>query len=290
MTPVELRWADAWATPHDVPQYVRSVKAAKWDDFEASVRRAEPSVVRTMVDSIIAGDAWILKGAFTPDYMREMRERCVTWCRTRHESFHQILDGVPDFHRNVNFEASKKYSIRHCRQSAYFFPWNDDPLGILEEIMKRWRVIKIALGMGEHCFEGNIPSTGMTDRVQIARYLPKIGYIEPHRDAYQAQPCFISGYMSTRGKDYTGGGYYFVDKDCKAMIVEDAIEAGDMCIGHANLLHGVAPCDGEPDWNATDGRWFLGLYSVPSDYQRERDTTKPEPIKVEGVIPEGAND
>ena len=283
-----MNWAEAWKTDRPNPKHLRLLRSIKWDDFEASVIKGDEEFIKMLVGSLISGDAWILKGAFSLEFIKEMKERCLTWCASRPESFHQILDGVPDFHRAVTFELSKKYSTRHCRQSAYFFRWNGDPLNIWTEVTRKWRVVKIALGMGETRFESNFPRDGMTDRLQIARYLPGIGYLEPHRDPFAAQPCFISGYMSKRGVDYQGGGFYFVDENNKPVFAEDNIDAGDMCIGHANLLHGVAPCDGAPDWKGSDGRWFLGLYSVPSDYSRERDTTKPEQIVVEGVIPEGA--
>ncbi len=101
----------------------------------------------------------------------------------------------------------------------------------------------------------------------MVRYPPAIGYLEPHVDAWQHQRCFFSVYMSKRGVDYQGGGFYFVDAKGAAQYLEDQIDVGDVCLGHANLLHGVAPCDRDktPDWNAADGRWFLSLYSNASD-------------------------
>jgi hypothetical protein len=237
-------------------------------------------------ESLDGGDVFILKGALSQDFMEMIKDRVITWTRTRPESFHKMLDGCPDFHRKIDIETGKKYSIHGCKHSAYFFRWNSDPLGIWEEITARWRVIKLAMGLRPTEYENNKPSDGPTDRIQVVRYPPSFGYLEPHRDAFEHQKCFISGYMSKRGRDFEGGGIYFV-RDGDAVYAEDMIDVGDLPIGHANLLHGVAPCDrGKPcDFEKTDGRWFLGLYSNASDYVQKRNTSKPERIEIEGVRP-----
>jgi hypothetical protein len=264
------------------PDTVRDIRCIDWNDFVRSVRDGDPFVS----ESLDAGDALILKGAFPAEFMRMVIERTVTWTRTRPSSFHKMLDGCPDFHREIDLETGKKYSIHACKHSAYFFRWNADPLGIWPEITERWRVIKVAMGLPCDEYETNKPSDGPTDRIQIVRYPPHLGYLEPHRDAGEHQKCFISGYMSKRGRDYEGGGFYFV-KNGEALYTEDLIDVGDICIGHANLLHGVAPCDTgkEFSWERSDGRWFMGLYSNASDYETKRNTSKPERIEIEGVRP-----
>lgn len=262
-----------------IPSEVRDIRLVKWDDF-AKGDFAEFN------ESIDSGDAWILKGAFAPGFIDVMKRRVDAWWKLNPSSFHKMLDFCPDFHREIDSETGKLYSIHACKHSSYFFRWNDDPLGIWPQITEKWRILKLAMGMKPDEYEDNRPSDGPTDRIQVVRYLPKVGYLEPHRDAYEHQKCFISGYMSKRGVDYQGGGFYFV-KDGKAVYAEDDIDVGDLCLGHANLLHGVAPVDRdkEPDWNAVDGRWFLGLYSNASDYETKRSTSKPEKIEIEGVRP-----
>lgn len=265
-----------------MPDTVREIRCIQWSDFSRAVTEGDGHID----EWINGGDALILKGAFPEDFMRMVIERTVTWTKTRPSSFHKILDGVPDFHRVIDEETGKLYSIHAVKHSSYFFRWNSDPLGIWEEITKRWSVLKMAMGLPINAYENNKPSDGPTDRIQIVRYPPSIGYLEPHRDAPEHQKCFISGYMSKRGKDYEGGGFYFV-KDGKALYSEDMIDVGDLCIAHANILHGVAPCDRgkEASWDKSDGRWFMGLYSNASDYDKKRNTAKPEKVEVEGVRP-----
>lgn len=286
MNPWKNEWGRAEAS-RPVPDRLHHIQVMDWSVFESSVASGDLTFVREFVQSLSRGAAWIFKGAFPDDFVRHIREATAAWERSRPESFHKMLDGCPDFHRQISPEVSKLYSILAVKHSAYFFRWNDDPLNLWATISQRWRVLKTVMGMEPHQYELNSPSMGPVDRIQVVRYPPTIGYLEPHRDAYQHQRCFISGYLSKRGVDYQGGGFYFVNRHNKAMYAEDDIDPGDLCIGHANILHGVAPCDrGKPaDWNSTDGRWFLGLYSNASDHVAKRNTSKPEKVIVEGVLP-----
>jgi hypothetical protein len=245
------------------PSEVREIRSVSWRDFARAVKDDDPQIDRW----IDAGDALILKGAFPAEFMKMVIDRAVTWAASQPSSFHKMLDGVPDFHRVIDEETGKLYSIHAVKHSFYFFRWNSDPLGIWPEITERWRVIKRAMGLKPDEYENNKPSDGPTDRIQLVKYPTNTGYLQRHRDSAAHQKCFISGYMSKRGVDYDGGGFYFV-KDGEEVYAEDQIDVGDICIGHANLLHGVAPCHrGE--------RWFMGLYSNASDYNKDRSTAKP---------------
>ena len=219
-----------------------------------------------MVESLYAGDAWLMRGAFHKEFCRKMVSDTISWTRSREPSFHKMLDGVPDFHRMIDQETGKKYAFPQCKHSAYFFRWNSDPLGIWPEVTRVWRVVKQAMGLSPVEYENNIPSTGPVDRIQVVRYPPSIGGLVTHQDPFQDQRCFISGYLSKRGVDYEGGGFYFIGPDGK-VDAESQFDVGDLCIGYATVMHGVDPCDigKSPNWGGTDGRWFLGLYTNSPD-------------------------
>jgi hypothetical protein len=266
------------------PQRIRKVVEIDWDTFSDGVLSG--SIAEELTTSLYAGDAWLMRGAFSPEWMGELKRKTVEWTKSRPESFHKMLDGAPDFHRMIDIETGKKYAVEACKHSAYFFRWNDDPLGIWEEITARWSILKLAMGLRADEYEYNLPSDGPVDRIQVVRYPPKIGFLEPHQDAHQNQRCFISGYMGKRGVDFNGGGFYFIGENDEVIDAESMINVGDLCIGYATVMHGVAPCDRdkEPDWNKDDGRWFLGLYSNSPDYG-ERVTVKPVKLNIPGVLP-----
>ena len=183
-------------------------------------------------------------------------------------------------------EMAKKYSIKAVKHSAYFFPWNDDPLNIFEDIWERWRPLKFLGGFSWNEYENNTPKDGVVDRIQIVRYPPGTGQIEPHSDPYLNQRFFISTYLSKKGKDYVGGGVYLVGNKGEKIDIENQIDIGDMSIGYSTLIHGVDPVNinSEPNINKTDGRWFLGLYSNDSDHKKDRHTAKPEKSKMSALI------
>ena len=96
-----------------------------------------------------------------------------------------------------------------------------------------------------------------------------------HSTLEQFQKLFISGYMSKRGHDFNGLGFYLIDKDNKIVQAEDYIDVGDLGIGFATVQHGVAPVNTniKPSWNnMEDGRWFLSMYSNQSDEVQKRHT------------------
>lgn len=258
-----------------------------WDEFVGKALSHSYDFAEYVVSALHGGDVLVLRGAFTHGFMRDLKRKTVAWIRGRAPSFHKMLEGSPDFHRIIDLETGRRYAFSGCKHSAYFYRWNEDPLGIWHEITERWRVVKQVMGLRADEYESFTPKDGVVDRIQVVRYPPSIGYLEPHTDPFLHQRLFLSAYMGKRGVDYQGGGFYAVDDKDRAVEIEDSIEVGDIAIGCATVCHGVAPCDrGRPaDWDADDGRWFLSLYSNASDEVPQRHTGAPEKVHVEGVLP-----
>lgn len=257
--------------------------------FEDFAARAlyDATFAEYVVRSLYAGDVWLLRNAFTHQFMRDTRIKVAQWMRQSPSSFHKMIEGSPDFHRIIDLETGKKYSFRCCKHSAYFYRWNSDPLKLWEPITEKWRIAKWVMGLEQDEYERFTPKDGVVDRIQVVRYPPAIGHLEPHSDPFRHQRLFFSGYMSKRGVDFDGGGFYLVDNNDRAMELEDQIEVGDCSLGYATVYHGVAPCDRPkaPDWNAEDGRWFLSMYSNASDEVPQRHTGQPVKVNIEGVLP-----
>ena len=102
------------------------------------------------------------------------------------------------------------------------------------------------------------------------------GTIEPHTDPYLYQRFVISSYFSKKGKDYMTGGFYAFDKNDKEIDVEKLIDPGDLCFCIATVRHGVNVARGSgqyPEEDLRSGRWFLGIYTMESDYSNNRHTS-----------------
>ena len=244
-------------------------------------------MVEYLVESLYSGDIFIFKNAFSKDFMEEVKRKAFEYGKSRPSEFHKMLEGTPDFHRIIDLETGKKYSFQVCKHSCFFYPWNDDPLNLFKEVYHKWRVVKTLMGLDSREYEKNTPKDGVIDRIQIAQYPSKIGFLEPHSDPYLHQRLFFSGYMTKRGVDYEDGGFYLVGLGDKKIEAEDGIDVGDIGIGYATIYHGVAPCnrDKEPNWNSIEGRWFLSMYSNASDEITDRHTGHPVKLELEGVRP-----
>lgn len=268
------------------PARARSILHMNWNEF-VPVMNGKAKEAQLMIEALYDGDLIVLKGAFSEQWMRDLKLKTVEWTRQRPSEFHKMLDGSPDFHRIIDHETGLKYAFRQCKHSAYFYNWNSDPLGILDDIYERWAPIKVLMGLDQNQYRNNRPKDGVVDRVQVVRYPPGAGYLEPHTDPYLHQRLFISAYMSKRGIDYEGGGFYLVGHNSERIEVEDEIDVGDIAIGYATMMHGVAPCAGVCDWLKSDGRWFLSLYSNATDYSTERHTGRAADIDIANILPSG---
>ena len=170
------------------------------------------------------------------------------------------------------------------KNSFYFFPWNDDKLNIFFEINKIWRLTKIISGYYIDSFERNLPEDGVIDRLQIVKYPFNIGKAELHQDPIEYQKFFISGYMSKKGIDFENGGVYCLDKNKnKNFDIEMNANPGDVSFGFGSIIHGVD----EPTMpknlikkNLFEGRWWMGCYSMNSDYVLKRHTTSPVNLQI----------
>lgn len=259
------------------PSLMRNLVDMEYEEFAAKVNAQEPKFVTQVVESLYAGDIYILRNGFPKKFMTDLIDKVYETWSLSPSSFHKMVEGCPDFHRMVDQDTAKNYVFKNIRHSYYWFPWNGDPFGVIPEIMKRWRVFKLLGGFRADEYENNTPKDGIVDRFQVARYLPGIGISETHIDPYENQRTIISIYASKRGVDFQEGGFHAIAKGDKLIDLEAGIEVGDIGIGYATVQHGVSLIDpsGTPDWKARDGRWWMGLYSSSSDMAETRAVGRP---------------
>ena len=266
------------------PTRCRKLIAVDYEEFANDVKKLDPIFMDNIVNSLFEGDFYILKSAYTKNFMENLKRNTFNYFIDKPSQFYKMLEGSPDFHRKIDLETGKKYSISGCKHSYYFYPWNEDPINIFDEIYQRWRVVKQLMGLDPKEYENNTPKDGIIDRVQVVRYPSRVGYLEPHSDPYKFQRLIHSGYMSKQGVDFEGLGFYLLGENDEVIETEHMIDVGDIGIGYATVYHGVAPVntDKDPDWdNINDGRWFLSLYSNQSDEVKSRHTSTSVTSKLE---------
>jgi len=267
----KARW-EAVENPDTQPRRARNIITVDFDEFKKKVFAQDSKFVASLVDSLYAGDGYILKRAFPSAYFTDLIRRTHEHGKLSPSSFHKMYQGCQDFHRVIDDGLAKNYSLTAVRHSHYFFPWNEDPLNFFEAVNERWRVFKFLGGFPLDVYEKNKPRDGVIDRIQVAHYVTGIGRVESHSDPYVNQRVIIGGMMSKRGVDYESGGFYFMGQDDEIIDLEDRFDVGDMVCGYPTVVHGVARVDAHKpvDWTSARGRWFLGLYSNDSDYMKDK--------------------
>ena len=256
------------------PIHIRNVVEMPFGEFSDIVNNADAATAERLARSFYEGDGYILKGAYDRKFLETLKEGAIGFANDEPSTFHKMLDGCPDFHRLIDGETAKKYYADAVRHVFFFFPWNADPLGIIDEIYKRWRTFKVFSGLAPDAYCANMPSDGVVDRFHVYHYPAGGGSLESHGDPVKNQKTIMAGMMGKRGVDYQTGGFYFVRTDGSMLDCEPKLDVGDFVCCYPSVLHGVDAVDAnqELDWSPDKGRWFLGLYSVDSDHVRERDT------------------
>jgi hypothetical protein len=262
-----------------MPKFCTGTFNLQFEELRSILKHKELAKFEAIIEKMVNGEVLILKNTFSLDTTKLIKDNTRKFWRNNDSSFHKMYDGCPNFHCVIDEAASGKYASRRICHASYFFPWNEDDLGVSDVIMDRWRVIKELIGLNPLEYEKNIPSMGPCDRIQIVLYPPHHGFLETHSDPYHNQLTFMSGYLSTRGENntYQQGGFYVVAPSGEIVDLEEDIVEGDFSVGLASIKHGVAQIDpnflNTVDWYGDYGRWFLGLYTNDSDYIANRKTT-----------------
>lgn len=277
-------FADEWERIErsgPVPVHIRNVEVVSYGDFCELLTSGNRDRLRSFAESLYAGDGFIIKGAYSQEFMNDVIARSVTYAKAEEPSFHKMYDDAPDFHRVIEQSVAGNYGAFAIRHVFHFYNWNDDPVGMIDEMDRRWAYFKALSGNSPLAFTRNKPSDGVIDRYHVYHYPKGGGSLETHSDPVNNQRTILAAMASKRGDSYDKGGFYFVEADGTHRDCEPMIDIGDMVICYASVYHGVEMIDPDDDldWSPDCGRWFLGLYSVDSDHVKDRTT-------VIGVAPE----
>ena len=265
----------------NLPKFYNQIIQVDYKDFKNNIDSLDEDFAEGLVKSLLSGNLYILKNAFSKEYLKKLKiETLNSWKNIKSE-FHKIYENCPNFYRNIDTSLSEKYAFKQIKKTQYFFPWNKDPLNLYDEIYKRWRLLKFISGYYQDAWEKNTPKDGIIDRIQVVKYPNNSGQQELHQDPYLYQKFFISLYLSKQGEDFLDGGIYLIDKNKNKFSLESLIDVGDMSFGFGTIYHGV-DIPKPIDISNTDellGRWWIGLYSTASDYVKDRHTGSPASLK-----------
>ena len=265
---------------YPVPRYVGKVKYMEFKDLKKAIDgKNEKHLKKIIKNMYVKKEAYILRNSAKTKLKNTILDLANHYKKTRKTSFHKMLDGTPNFHRVIDKDITKKYSLFAIKHSFYFYNWNAKSK--LEKELKsgayrHWRYIKSIAGNGKKQFEKNIPSDEQIDRLQMVRYPAGGGQLRDHVDPRQNQRVVTGIIMSKINEDFVKGGFYFKTSKTKKINIEKRLEIGDAVIFYGSIVHGVEKVDPQEKllWKSNKGRWFLGMFVNDSDHVHNRITAK----------------
>lgn len=287
MSEAYLYFRDSWEKAlhrKAYPKFLRHVIRIPAKEFVSMVGEANQETADHFVDSVISGDAYVLKNAHSESEIDDLRRRLVEWRNECEESsFDKILEGCPDSHKIYDVEIEGPNVYQTFNHTHGFYRWNGDPVGIFAMINPNWEAIKILSGKHPEAFVQATPKNGTIDKLAVYQYPMTFGGVTKHYDPSADQKLLLNLPMGKIHRDYGFGeyGFYAVDGDTgKHMFLEHAMNFGDYICICPTVHHGaepVQPIDGPPDiapdWGSERGRWLLTALSTPSHEVKDRKAT-----------------
>ena len=265
---------------YPTPKCVGRVKTLKFDDLKKAIDNKNENYLKKIIKSMyVKKEAYIVKNSASKKLKETILDLANHYKKTRKSIFHKTLDGVPNFHRIIDKDITKKYSVFAIKHSFYFYNWNIKTKlekKLKDGVYRHWRYVKSLAGNGKNQFEKNIPSNKQIDRLQIVRYPAGGGELRDHVDPRKNQRVVSGIIMSKIGEDFLKGGFYFKSSKTKKINIEKRLELGDAVIFYGSIAHGVEKVDPQEklSWKSNKGRWFIGMFVNDSDHVYKRQTAK----------------
>jgi hypothetical protein len=278
-----LRIRDVWDNlekNYQQPKFLNKIIEIEWTHVRENILKLNYEWIKEIISSLYEGNVFVLKNAYCEAECEYIREMCTHWAEHEPEQFFKTLDGCKDFHQKINAEQASKlfYSFQRIQHHFYSYRWNGDKYNLFDIADKTWPYFKAICGWNMNAFEKNIPSDKVVDRLHIHHYPRGIGQQELHSDPPSKQK-FIQGFLLSKpGVDYQSGGICYITQGKERFFVDKLLNQGDGYISYPTLMHSVELIDAHeaPDWNCKYGRWFMGFYSMDSDYVLNRGRGWPE--------------
>ena len=252
----------------------------EFKDLKKAIDRKNENYLKEIIKNMyVKREAYILRNSATIKLKETILDLVNHYKKTRKTSFHKMLDRTPNFHRVIDKNIARKYSLFAIKHSFYFYNWNVKSKlekKLKDGVYRHWRYIKSLAGNGKNQFEKNIPSDKQIDRLQIVRYPAGGGELRDHVDPRKNQRIVSGLIMSKIGEDFLKGGFYFKSSKTKKINIEKRLELGDAVIFYGSIAHGVEKVDPQEklSWKNNKGRWFIGMFVNDSDHVHNRLTAK----------------
>ena len=117
-----------------MPQYYTGIETIDYEELKNLKSNFEYKKAEDLIDKILNGKLLLVKNAFKKDFVKFIKSKTLEFWKNNPNTFHEMKEGCPDYHRTITPEIAKNYSVGAVRHTTYFFPWNSDPCGFNEQI------------------------------------------------------------------------------------------------------------------------------------------------------------
>ena len=200
---------DYWKTRLELvgaPEYFLDVKRITFSNLVDICMNHDISELKKLIDELSIGNFLIIENVLSSEDIETIKLETNQLEINEPESFHQILEGVKNFWRNITEDLGAKYAVPQVKCTSYWFPWDESSKIMYGKLELIYRCLKALGGKSPNAFENNTPKDGPVDRIQIVKYFPGTGKLNAHQDPDHNQRLIMSGYMSKIGIDFLGGG------------------------------------------------------------------------------------
>ena len=94
------------------PTRANKVIELDYSEFASNIETKNLDFANKITSSLLDGNIYIFKKAFKKEFFEKIKIDCKNYFKNKPSSFHKMLEGCPDFHREIDFETGKKYSFK----------------------------------------------------------------------------------------------------------------------------------------------------------------------------------
>ena len=256
------------ALSNNKPSSVHDIEIVDFEIVLSKFQSNNKEFITEIISKLADGYFIVLRNSFSVFEIEKIKSEFIKLEENTESTFHKMIEGVPNYYRNITEELSNKYAVPVVKKSAYFFPMNEDSNEMFNLVYPRWRLCKALSGLSPFEFEELTPKDGKVDRIQVVKYPPGSGFLDAHHDPEHNQRLIMSCYLTKEGRDFTGGGFWAQMQSGERRNFENVLQPGDIGLCFAHVIHGVdsseRSANGENNKPYSD-RWFMGLYTNDSD-------------------------
>ena len=95
-----------------LPKFYNKIIEIDYQEFKEKVYNNSLKEASDIVDSLLSGDIYILKEAFSKEYVEKIKVQTIENWQNLHSEFHKIYEGCPNFYRNIDTSLSDKYAFK----------------------------------------------------------------------------------------------------------------------------------------------------------------------------------